>query len=202
MPLQLVRFPVAQCREEVSFEDGFLYPREGGLHHGIDISGPLGTPILAPVSGSVVVRCRLGGERRDGVGNSPKGGNYAVIAADDGHFHYFAHMQATIIQTGSRISAGSSIGYLGDSGNAAGRPHLHYQVWAPFRHQGSAEEYASHRFVYAFTNPQNPFSELVRLANALGARHNPGERYFVPPIYPMPASEVSMDRTGRGWTHR
>ena len=139
MPLQLIRFPVAQCRDEVSFEDGFLYLRKGGLHHGIDISGPLGTSILAPVSGTVVVRCRLGGERRDGVGNSPKGGNYAVIAAEDGHFHYFAHMQATHIQPGSHISAGSSIGYLGDSGNAAGRPRLPVEVAflevAP-RHQG------------------------------------------------------------------
>jgi murein DD-endopeptidase MepM/ murein hydrolase activator NlpD len=181
MPFYLMAFPVLRGSSEISFEDGFLYPRADMVHHAIDIIGTPGMTIVSPVIGRVVTRCRLGGERRSGAGTSPRGGNYIVVVDLLGNFHYFAHMQApSPLQPGAVVVAGGRIGLLGDSGIARGNPHLHYQVWGPFTHEGAAQEYASGEFVYRFSNPINPYSELVKWAAILGATHNAGGRYTIP----------------------
>ncbi len=183
MPVTLSCFPVLRGLAEISFEDGYLYARGSSTHGGIDILSDPGTVIVSPVSGRVVARCRLGGTRLPGVGNSGHGGNYAVIVDSSRNFHYFSHMRDTpAVQPGQSVSPGSSIGVIGATGNAQGVPHLHYQVWGPFTHEGCEAEYESLAFVYAFTGSQNPYGELARLAAAMGARSNPGGRYFIPPI--------------------
>ncbi len=181
MPFYLMAFPVLRGSSEISFEDGFLYPRGDMVHNAIDIIGAPGMTVVSPIIGRVVTSCRLGGERRSGVGTSPRGGNYVVLVDLLGNFHYFAHMQApSPLQPGAVAVAGGRIGLLGDSGLARGNPHLHYQVWGPFTHDGAAEEYASGEFVYRFSNSINPYSELVKWAGIHGATHNPGGRYTIP----------------------
>lgn len=181
MSLYLMFFPVVPGPSEISFEDGFLYPRAEMVHNAIDIIGTPGMTIVSPIIGRVVTSCRLGGERRPGVGTSPRGGNYLVLADLDGNFHYFAHMQApSPLQAGALVAAGTRIGLLGDSGIARGNPHLHYQVWGPFTHEGAAAEYTSGEFVYRFHDPINPYSELAKWAVVFGARRNAGGRYSIP----------------------
>ena len=183
MPFVLSAFPVARGASEIALEDSFLYPRSTGVHHGIDISGEPGLSIICPLLGQVVRTCKLGGNRVSGTGTSPKGGNYAVIVDLYRNFHYFAHMQKPAsVAPGMWVTPLQVIGALGDTGIARGRPHLHYQVWGPFTHNGADQEYANLEFVYRFSGPINPYAELVRLANLMGARHNPGGRYFIPPI--------------------
>ncbi len=111
--------PVAGPNE---YSNSFLVKRTNnktGIHGAIDIYAKKGTPIVAPVGGKVL-----------SVRYSDIGGYTARILGDDGLTYYFAHMDGdAVVQAGSRITAGSHIGFVGDSGNARGtKPHLHFSV--------------------------------------------------------------------------
>lgn len=90
-------------------------PRSGGRRHlGVDMWADYGTPVVAIV----------GGQASDNSGGA--GGIAIQLDGDDGVQYYYAHLQE-IAQLGY-VSAGEVIGYVGDTGNAAGTPHLHFEV--------------------------------------------------------------------------
>lgn len=90
-------------------------------HHGVDIFGPEGAPLVAPED-SVVLDLGSGG----------KGGNWVWLESPaTGEAYYFAHLDAHApgLQPGATLPAGAPIGVLGDTGNAAQTaPHLHFEV--------------------------------------------------------------------------
>lgn len=94
------------------------YWTSGGTHAGnpaADIFAPKGTPIKAPVSGTVEVL------------NVKYGGNAAILKGDDGLYYYMAH--GNVPFKGGRVEAGQPIGEVGNSGNAAQTaPHVHYAI--------------------------------------------------------------------------
>jgi murein DD-endopeptidase MepM/ murein hydrolase activator NlpD len=96
-------------------------PRDGGRrpHLGIDIAAPVGTPVLAPVSGVVERTGRWGA-----------GGRVVWLReAGSDRRYYFAHLDAIGVAPGQRVAAGYPIGTVGTTGNAVGtRPHLHFAV--------------------------------------------------------------------------
>jgi murein DD-endopeptidase MepM/ murein hydrolase activator NlpD len=55
------------------------------------------------------------------------GGIQVYVYGDDGITYYYAHMSKwpSGLRTGQRVNKGQVIGYVGDSGNARGTPHLH-----------------------------------------------------------------------------
>jgi murein DD-endopeptidase MepM/ murein hydrolase activator NlpD len=77
--------------------------------------GPRGTPIHAVVGGSVQFK------------QNSLGGNAAWLNGNDGNRYYYAHLQG-FAGSSRTVSAGEVIGYLGDTGNARGTPHLHFEV--------------------------------------------------------------------------
>lgn len=101
-----------------TFFNDWGFPRSGGrFHEGNDIFAPRGTPIVAPVSGTL----------RQVVGNI--GGYQFNLEGDDGNLYIGSHMDR-FAKDGS-VQAGDVIGYVGDSGNAIGsRPHLHFEIHA------------------------------------------------------------------------
>lgn len=117
-------FPVAGSN---SWSAGdFLYRRtpqqvaagRSPIHEGIDVFAAAGTPILAPVSGEIISA---------GTGNVA--GNYVKVKGDDGVIYYFAHNQSNSVSTGQRVSAGTMIGTVGNTGNAQGTsPHIHFTM--------------------------------------------------------------------------
>jgi murein DD-endopeptidase MepM/ murein hydrolase activator NlpD len=81
--------------------------------------GPRGTPLLAVVSGTVTFKQNsLGG--------------YAVwLKGNNGNSYYYAHLSSYEgggVGTVRRVEQGDVIGYRGDTGNAKGTPHLHFEV--------------------------------------------------------------------------
>jgi murein DD-endopeptidase MepM/ murein hydrolase activator NlpD len=108
-------FPVGGTYE---FEDSWGNPRSGGRRHkGTDVLAPLGVPLYAVESGVI--------ERYD---DHPLGGLSLYLQGDSGARYYYAHLAGFgPYAEGDRVEVGSVIGFNGDTGNARGVPHLHFQ---------------------------------------------------------------------------
>jgi murein DD-endopeptidase MepM/ murein hydrolase activator NlpD len=114
---------VCPVQGAVSFVDSFGAERSGGRsHQGVDMMSDMGTPTVAPVSGRVEHR-----------GNTVGGLSWWVYG-DNGDAYYGTHLSDYENEGVGWVSAGTVIGYVGDSGNAAGTPHLHFES-----HPGGAE---------------------------------------------------------------
>ncbi len=111
-------FPLAR---RTGIADTFGAPRAGvGWHHGIDLFGPTGTPVLAVAAGTLF-----------DVGWNPRGGNRLWLRDAAGNTWYYAHLDAYApgIRSGARVRAGQPLGTLGRSGDAERTPpHLHIEV--------------------------------------------------------------------------
>lgn len=114
-----------------SFKNDWGFPRGGGTryHEGNDLFVSRGTPVRAPVSGNV--RHRTG----------TIGGRQFTLTGSDGITYIGSHMDK--FGKDGKVAAGEIIGYVGNTGNAAGTsPHLHFGMY----HQGT---------------PVNPYPSLV-----------------------------------------
>ncbi|MDQ4064685.1 MAG: peptidoglycan DD-metalloendopeptidase family protein [Actinomycetota bacterium] len=99
-----------------SFVDSWGAPRSGGRsHQGVDMMGAYGTPLVAVTSGTVTYS-----------GYDGSGGNMIFLSGDDGHQYWYMHNQQNLV-SGGRVAAGQRIATLGDTGNAVGTPHLHFE---------------------------------------------------------------------------
>lgn len=122
-PVNGLYFPVAGPH---SYVNDWGAPRSvGRTHKGCDIMAAYGTPCVAITSG--VVEQRRGGNA----------GLYIALHGDNGHLYYYMHLQG--FAASGRVSAGQVIGYVGDTGNARGCPHLHFE-WHP-NHGGPVNPY-------------------------------------------------------------
>ena len=94
------------------------YGRKGnwaaGYHPGIDLVG--NDTIYGTCDGTVV---------RIGVDKSY--GNFIVVKAPDGKFHWFCHLSKVTCSVGQKISRTSKIGVMGNTGNSTGK-HLHFEI--------------------------------------------------------------------------
>ena len=98
------------------FTSGFGY-RWGALHDGVDLAGPVGTPIYAASDGIV---------KEAGATNSGYGA-WVLIQHSDGTVTRYGHINSWTVQTGQRVFAGDQIATIGNRGNSTG-PHLHFSV--------------------------------------------------------------------------
>lgn len=85
-------------------------------HNGIDIGASTGSPILAASSGTVIAASY----------NSSMG-NYVMIDHGGGVITIYMHCSALNTSTGSQVSTGQTIAYVGSTGRSTG-PHLHFGV--------------------------------------------------------------------------
>ena len=90
--------------------------RWGRLHKGVDIANSKGTPVYAAESGKVSAAGRLGGY-----------GNRIEIDHGAGVTTLYAHLSSIKVSSGTSVSRGQLIGYMGNTGNSTG-PHLHFEV--------------------------------------------------------------------------
>ncbi|MGZ4386790.1 MAG: murein hydrolase activator EnvC family protein [Gaiellaceae bacterium] len=106
---------------------GFVWPlsgiitsgfgmRWGSLHPGLDIAAPIGTPIHAAASGTVIY-----------AGWESGYGNFVVIDHGGGIATAYGHQSAIAVSDGQSVTQGQVIGYVGSTGYSTG-PHLHFEV--------------------------------------------------------------------------
>jgi murein DD-endopeptidase MepM/ murein hydrolase activator NlpD len=104
-----------------SYVDTYGAPRaDVAYHHGDDIFGQLGQPLLAVADGTVF-----------SVGWNDIGGNRLWLRDGQGNEFYYAHLSAfsTFAANGAHVRAGQVIGFMGNTGDAEGTPvHLHFEV--------------------------------------------------------------------------
>lgn len=104
--------PVAGAR----YFNDWGFPRSGGRsHEGNDLFAPRGTPVVAPVSGTVTFQ------------NGSIGGLQFRLYGDDGTTYIGTHLDT--IATDGYVTAGAPLGTVGDTGNAIGsNPMLHFEI--------------------------------------------------------------------------
>jgi murein DD-endopeptidase MepM/ murein hydrolase activator NlpD len=88
-------------------------------HRAIDIAAAEGTPVIAAVSGTVVMA---------GWRSTVGGGNVIWVMNGTKLYTTYNHLSRVSVRVGQRISAGQRIGLVGMTGVATG-PHLHFEVW-------------------------------------------------------------------------
>lgn len=98
------------------FTSGFGF-RWGALHDGVDLAGPVGTPIYAASDGIV---------KEAGYTNSGYGA-WVLLQHSDGTVTRYGHINSWTVQVGQRVFAGDQIATIGNRGNSTG-PHLHFSV--------------------------------------------------------------------------
>lgn len=90
-------------------------------HRGMDIAGAWGTPIVAAADGQVI-------EANDYDSWGYSWGYYVLIYHNGTYSTRYAHLSSVAVSTGQYVTAGTIIGYEGETGNAYGA-HLHFEVY-------------------------------------------------------------------------
>ncbi|OMQ14164.1 hypothetical protein A7K94_0218565 [Modestobacter sp. VKM Ac-2676] len=90
--------------------------RWGVTHFGVDIAAPIGTPIYAATTGTVV---RAGPATGFGLA--------VYIRGDDGAVTVYGHVNRYFVAAGERVGVGERIAEVGNRGQSTG-PHLHFEV--------------------------------------------------------------------------
>jgi hypothetical protein len=61
------------------------------------------------------------------VGSDPTGyGNYVLVSHSNGYRTRYAHLSSVNVVNGQAVGTQTIVGFVGDSGSAAGAPHLHF----------------------------------------------------------------------------
>jgi hypothetical protein len=126
--------------------DNYGDPRPNGRHAGIDMENPWRAPVVAVEDGRV--------EYSD----SNLGGCMLYLHGRSGTMYVYIHLNndltprndnkggcvedvAFAVPDSAKVTAGQQVGWNGDSGDASGNPHLHFEVHpnggadvSPFRH--------------------------------------------------------------------
>jgi murein DD-endopeptidase MepM/ murein hydrolase activator NlpD len=95
-----------------------LDPFDSGveMHLGLDIVGPVGSPVKAPAAGIVKIAQR-----------ESDYGNLIVIDHGNGLTTRFGHLSGYAVHVGDKVTKRQLIGWVGMTGRTTG-PHLHYEV--------------------------------------------------------------------------
>jgi cellulose biosynthesis protein BcsQ/murein DD-endopeptidase MepM/ murein hydrolase activator NlpD len=121
----------------------------GTPHYGIDVAAALGSKIITPIEGTVIVKDSKSAGRTLGV-------------VREGMILTFSHMDRRFFQTGQYVTKGTAVGTVGLTGQTSG-PHVHvgYGVKTV---TGDGIDFG--RNYYKFTDPKLFFYREQYLANA------------------------------------
>jgi murein DD-endopeptidase MepM/ murein hydrolase activator NlpD len=117
----IIAIPSARPVQIVSVASGFGVrsdPFRGGraMHAGVDMPGPIGTPIYATADGLVGRTGWVGGY-----------GNLVELEHGKGIQTRYGHLSSILVAPGTRVKRGQLVGLMGSTGRSTGS-HLHYEV--------------------------------------------------------------------------
>lgn len=121
-PLDTVR--ITQYFGNTSFSTANPQIYNGKGHTGVDFGVPIGTPVKAALSGTVI-----------GIGNTDlyprcySYGQWIMLKHADGLSTLYAHLSLQKVKIGQEVGTGEVIAYSGNTGYSTG-PHLHFGVYA------------------------------------------------------------------------
>jgi murein DD-endopeptidase MepM/ murein hydrolase activator NlpD len=112
----------------------FIYPTRGRItdrfgmrkdpftgmrrfHNGIDLAGPVGTPVTAAMTGRVAM-----------LGYNPTFGKYIILTHAEGYQTLYGHLDAFRVVKGERVKQGQLIADMGNTGYSTGS-HLHFSIF-------------------------------------------------------------------------
>lgn len=96
-----------------------IYAGEAGsFHSGVDVAGAVGTPVVAPADGVVILAAPTPFSLE---------GNLLMIDHGMGLNSAFLHLSAIDVKLGDTVRQGQPIGRIGATGRATG-PHLHWSM--------------------------------------------------------------------------
>ena len=109
-------------QQAVNFTSGFgvrtdPFRGRAAMHPGVDLAGPIGTPIYATADGMV--------DRAEW--NNGGYGNMVEIDHGHGIQTRYGHLTRYIVANGEHVKRGQLIAYMGSTGRSTGS-HLHYEV--------------------------------------------------------------------------
>jgi murein DD-endopeptidase MepM/ murein hydrolase activator NlpD len=112
-------FPVAGAHTFGGSDARFGAPRGNHTHQGQDVMGAEGTPIVAPLAGTILT-----------TSYQASGAGYYAVEHTATFDFMFAHCQAgsLAVATGQAVSAGQLLCRMGETGDAT-TPHLHFEMW-------------------------------------------------------------------------
>ena len=87
-------------------------------HYGIDIVAPEDEPILATLSGTIILATW-----------SVNTGYVIQIQHDNNLISVYKHNSELLKKSGQRVQAGESIAIIGNTGELSTGPHLHFELW-------------------------------------------------------------------------
>ncbi|QEC46328.1 M23 family metallopeptidase [Baekduia soli] len=113
-------FPVAGPHSYGGDDARFGTGRVGHSHQGQDVLADEGTPVVAPLAGTIIARDY----------QASAAGFYLAMDAADGRSFFFAHCQKDTfaVTLGQTVAAGQQLCRVGHTGDATG-PHLHFEIW-------------------------------------------------------------------------
>lgn len=104
------------CTKAPYYDSAPSCPGRQGIHHGVDIDMPSGTPIFAGVRGRIV---------KGTVGSAY--GSRAFILRTRRHDFVIGHVRKALRRDGARVRKGQRIALSGERGAPDG-PHLHFEA--------------------------------------------------------------------------
>ncbi|MBR2366655.1 MAG: peptidoglycan DD-metalloendopeptidase family protein [Oscillospiraceae bacterium] len=87
-----------------------------GMHAGVDLAAPQGTPVYAIASGYVNISTY-----------HSVNGNYVSMGHGNGYGSLYAHLDHAVVSAGDYVKQGQVIGYVGSTGWSTGA-HLHFEI--------------------------------------------------------------------------
>jgi biotin carboxyl carrier protein len=121
-------FPVAGAHNFGGPENRFGAPRANHIHQGQDVLSAEGTPVVAPMAGTILTASYQAG-----------GAGYYAVEHTAAFDFMFAHCQAGSLAraAGQGVSAGQVLCRAGQTGDATA-PHLHFEMWVGGWHVSAA----------------------------------------------------------------
>ena len=107
-------FPITQKFNDSRYRSSYAKFGYCG-HNGIDYGCPVGTPLIAPISGKVLETDIW----------DPTGYGWYIKIVNDKEGALLGHMrEASKLKPGATVNQGDAVGFSGNTGNSTG-PHLH-----------------------------------------------------------------------------